>query len=257
MKTIVANWKMNVGVRESVALARASLLLLRGKRIVPDLVLCSSHGALSEVRKVLARSSASLGAQDMADEEQGAFTGETSVRLLTELGVSHVILGHSERRDLYGETDEMVNKKVLLAIKNKLIPIICIGETKDEKESNKTRDVVKSQLTKALHGVKLRGSNKLMIAYEPRWAIGTGETPDVNEVIEIHQFIREILEDVFSSTSPEQLSVLYGGSVKKENAYSFMRESQIDGVLVGGASVKISQFKNVVEAAIQVLEAQE
>ncbi len=257
MKTIVANWKMNVGVRESVALARASLLLLRGKRTVPDLVLASPQATLSEVRKVLARSSASLGAQNMASEEKGAFTGETSVRILSELGVTHVILGHSERRELFFETDEMVNQKVVLALKNKIVPIICIGETKEEKNAGKTRDVIKTQMAKALNSVKLRSSNKIIIAYEPRWAIGTGDVPDVNEVLEIHQFIREILSVTFSTSSPEQFSVLYGGSVNKENAYSFLREDEVDGILVGGASVKINQFKHVVDSAIDVLEAQE
>ncbi len=257
MKTIVANWKMNVGVRESVALARASLLLLRGKRNVPNLVLCSSAAALSEVRKVLARSSASLSAQNMAYEEQGAFTGETSVRSLVELGVSYVLVGHSERRALFSETDDVINKKVLLALKNKLVPIICVGETKEQRKNDETKEVIKSQISKALSSVKLRSTNNIMIAYEPRWAIGSGVTPSVKEIVEIHSFIKDVLTSLLSASVSKTVSVLYGGSVDQKNAYEFLREKEVDGVLVGGASVKVNQFKHVVEAAAQVLEAQE
>jgi triosephosphate isomerase (TIM) len=256
MKTIVANWKMNVGVRESVALARGTLLTLRGRRVIPDMVICPSFVALSEVRKVIARSSAQLGAQNMFWETNGSYTGEVSSRMLEEMSVTHVILGHSERRLHMGETDEMINKKVLHAIEKRLLPILCIGETKEERDADQTREVIQRQLSECLSGVRLNASDKLFVAYEPIWAIGTGEAADPSDVVAVHSFIRMILQEMFPSTSDSQLSVLYGGSVGDENAYSFLREKEVDGVLVGGASVKINQFKGIVQAASEVLEAQ-
>ncbi len=255
MKTIIANWKMNVGVREAVALARGTLLTLRGRKVSPGLVVCPPAVALSEVRKVLARSSAHLGAQNMFWEQSGSYTGETSPRVLNELGVSHVILGHSERRQLLGETDEMVNKKVLQALEQKLIPILCIGETSVQHKEEMTQEIVRDQLLAALQGVRLRSSDVLMVAYEPIWAIGSGEAATVPGVLETHQFIRSLVHELFPQASKTQFSVLYGGSVNPDNAYAFLREDDVDGVLVGGASVKINQFKGIVQAAAEVLEA--
>lgn len=255
MKTIIANWKMNVGVRESVALARASLLTLRGRKVIPELVICPPFVALSEVRKVVARSSAAIGAQNLFWEPSGSHTGETSSRALLELGVSHVIIGHSERRTQLGETDEMVHKKVLHAMSEQITPIVCVGESKEQRDAGDARSVVERQIRMALHDVRMH-HDKLFIAYEPVWAIGTGESCVVGEVIEMHRFIRSVLLHMFPEASPTQLAILYGGSVDGENAYGFMRESDVDGVLVGGASVKINQFKEIVQAAAEVLEAQ-
>jgi triosephosphate isomerase len=257
MKTIIANWKMNVGVRESVALARGTLLTLRGRKVIPDMVICPPFVALGEVRKVVARSSASLGAQNLFWEETGSYTGETSTRMLQELHVSHVLIGHSERRGILGETDEMVNKKVLRALDAQLIPVLCLGETAQQREQGATRDVVQAQLTNALKGVRLKSGQKLFVAYEPIWAIGSGNSATVADVLEVHTFIRSLLNEFFPDAQEGQLSVLYGGSVNSDNAYGFLRESEIDGVLVGGASVKINQFKGVVQAAAEVLEAQQ
>jgi len=257
MKTIIANWKMNVGVRESVALARGTLLTLRGRKVSPALVICPPFVALSEVRKIVARSSAGLGAQNMFWEQSGAYTGETSPRMLLELGVSHVILGHSERRALFGETDEMVNKKVLQALEQKLVPIICVGESADQRREGQTQQVVRDQLMTALQGVRLKSSESIMVAYEPLWAIGSGVAATVSDVIETHRFIHSLLAQVFEQALPGQVSVLYGGSVDAENAYGFLREDEVNGVLVGGASVKINQFKGIVQAAAEVLEAKQ
>jgi triosephosphate isomerase len=255
MKTIIANWKMQVGVRESVALARASLLTLRGRKVIPELVLCPPFVALSEVRKVVARSSAAMGAQNVFWEPSGSYTGEISSRMLLELGVSHVIIGHSERRLELGETDEMVNKKVHQALDEQLIPIVCVGESKAARDAGEARAAVEQQLTTALRGVRLH--QKLCVAYEPVWAIGTGASAPVGEVIEMHHFLRSILVQLFPSASPAHYAFLYGGSVDGGNAYSLLREAEIDGLLVGGASVKIQQFKEIVEAAMEVLEAQQ
>jgi triosephosphate isomerase (TIM) len=256
MKTIIANWKMRVGVRESVALARGTLLTLRGRKVIPDLVICPPFVALSEVRKVVARSSATLGAQNVFWEGSGAFTGETSTRMLQELGVSYALIGHSERRSL-GETDEMVNKKVLHVLSEHMTPIVCIGESKVDRDAGAAREIVQHQLTAALNGVRLHPSNTLFIAYEPLWSIGTGDSPSVGDAVEMHQFLRSMLSQMFPDTQPGQVQVLYGGSVDGENAYGFLRESDIDGVLVGGASVKLNQFKEIVGAAVEVMEAQQ
>ncbi|OGL61998.1 triose-phosphate isomerase [Candidatus Uhrbacteria bacterium RIFCSPHIGHO2_02_FULL_47_44] len=256
MKTIIGNWKMNLGVRESVALARSSLLLLRGKKVAPHMVICPSTIALSEVRKVVARSGCGLGAQNVSSEEQGAFTGETSARMLFEVGATHVIIGHSERRHLFGETDEGVNAKMLKALEHNLTPIVCVGETKEERTAGHVKKVILHQLGTAFKTVRPKFSETLFVAYEPVWAIGTGETPSVQEIVEVHTYIREILGELFPTAPETAFAVLYGGSVNGENAYSFLREKEIDGLLVGGASVKIHQLKEIVDAACEVLIAQ-
>lgn len=255
MKTIIGNWKMNLGVRESVALARASLLLLRGKKVSPHVILCPSFLALAEVHKVIARSSVTLGAQNVFSEEHGAYTGEVSVRMLTEVGASHVLVGHSERRQLFSETDEQVNQKVLKLLEHNLVPIVCVGETKDERDGGHAKIRVTHQLSSALKQVHLKHGERVLIAYEPVWAIGTGVTPSVQEIVEMHTFIREVVDDLFPSAPTGQFSVLYGGSVNGENAYQLLREPSVEGVLVGGASIKIQEMKAIVDAACNVLEA--
>lgn len=256
MKTIIANWKMNVGVRESVALARGTLLTLRGRKHIPELIICPPFVALSEVRKVVARSGVALGAQNVFWAESGSYTGEISTRMLEELGVGHVIIGHSERRHYLGETNEMVNKKVLHVLASQVTPIICVGETREEHEAGETMQVVSEQLKRACLNVRLRAHDRLCIAYEPLWAIGTGDAANVSEVLETHRLIRSIFQELFGAQSTSQVRVLYGGSVDQGNAYSFLREPEVDGVLVGSASVKINQFKDIVHAACEVLEAQ-
>lgn len=254
MKTVIANWKMNVGTRESVALARGTILALRGKKVVPDVVICPPFVALSEVRKVVARSHVDLGAQDVFWEETGSFTGEISARMLSELKVSHAILGHSERREHLAETDEMVNKKLKLAVATNLTPIVCVGENREEREAGKAKEVVEFQVQSALAGVKIRGDKLLYIAYEPIWAIGTGVFATPDDAIEMHGMIRVHVKELMPSLKRDQLRILYGGSVDGENAYPFLREDEVDGVLVGGASVKLSQFKEILTAAGEIIE---
>jgi triosephosphate isomerase len=256
MKTIIANWKMNVGVRESVALARGTLLALRGRRILPEVVICPPFIALSEVHKVVARSVVFLGAQNLFWEDHGAYTGEISGRMLTELGVSHVIVGHSERREYLGETDEMIRNKVTQALANQLNVIMCVGETASERKSGEQRERVRTQLVHVFAGVRLKSHERLMIAYEPVWAIGTGEIPEVAEVLAMNEYIRSILTDVLPEMDANKIRVLYGGSVEGNNAYSFLREQKIDGLLVGGASVKLNQLKEIIDATSEVLDAQ-
>jgi len=254
MKTIIANWKMNVGVRESVALARTTLLALRGRKLIPELIVCPPFVALSEVRKAVARSSVSLGAQDVFWKDSGAFTGEISGRMLSELEVSHVIIGHSERRFVFGETDEMIMLKTVHALESGLVPIVCVGETKEQKDGGDAVEIVKTQVKTIFDGVRARTRGKLYIAYEPVWAIGTGNVCSVEDTIKMHAAIRESAAKFFEQ---DRVAVIYGGSVDEKNAYGLLREKQIEGLLVGGASVKINQFKEIIASACEVMEAQE
>lgn len=254
MKTIIGNWKMNVGTRESVALARGVLLALRGRKRLPEVAVCPPFVALGEVRKVVARSHVALGAQNMGAEEQGAFTGEISARMLTELGVTHVILGHSERRHLFGETDDAVNRKLIRALSSGLVPVVCVGESAEERAAGKERDVVASQLRGALRDLHLRHKERILFAYEPVWAIGTGKAAEPSDAVAMHGWIRSLVPELLTGIKPDQFSVLYGGSVDGANAYAFLREDEVDGLLVGGASVKLSEFTKILEAAAEVIE---
>ena len=255
MKTVVANWKMNVGTREAVALARGVLLGLRGRSCFPEVVLCPPFTALGEVRKVVARTHASLGAQDLFWEDAGAFTGEVSARMLLEHGVSHVIVGHSERRMHLGETDEMVGKKVRAALEAGLNPILCVGESAAQRDAGEQEAVVAKQLEAALPEGRPKGSARLLVAYEPVWAIGTGRSASVADAVTMHAFIRSHAAKAAPSAAG-RLAVLYGGSVTGENAYGFLREKEVDGVLVGGASVKLTEFSDILKASCDVIEAQ-
>lgn len=255
MKTIVGNWKMNVGTRESVALARGVLLALRGKKVLPEVVVCPPHVALGEVRKVVARSHVALGAQNVFWEEQGAFTGEISTRMLVEVGATHVIIGHSERRHLFGETDEGVNKKLIHALLAGLVPIVCVGETKAQRDAGQAREAVAAQVRGAVRSLHLRHKERVLFAYEPVWAIGTGAAAAPADAVAMHQWIRSLVPEFLPGIKSDQFGVLYGGSADAHNAYSFLREDDVDGLLVGGASVKLSEFAHILDAASEVLEA--
>ena len=256
MKTIIGNWKMYVGVRESVALARGMLYALRGKKIVPHVVICPSFVALSDVRKIITRSHVALGAQDMFWEETGAYTGEISSRMLSELAVSYVLIGHSERRHSLGETDEMIGKKVQQVFRSGMTPVLCVGETAEERAQGKTQEIVEQQLHQDFAGVEYPPASELFIAYEPRWAIGTGMAATPQDAVVMHQSIRGWVKEIFPSIRDEQIHVLYGGSVDGANAYAFLREKEIDGVLVGGASVKLTLMQEVLFAAIEAMEGE-
>lgn len=244
---------MNVGTRESVALARALLLSLRGQARLPDVVACAAFPALSEVRKIVARSRVQLGAQDVFWEPQGNYTGEVSARMLTEHGVTHVIVGHSERRQIFGETDEMVGKKVAACFAAGITPIVCVGESAEQHEAGQTQQVIQEQLRTALQGA---GAHKpFWVAYEPVWAIGSGKPALPEDVVAAHAAIRELVQELMPDVQ-SRVRVLYGGSVTGTNAYDFLREQNVDGVLVGGASVKVHQMADILTAAMRVMEAQ-
>lgn len=256
MKYIVANWKMNLTVRESVALARGVLREIRGWQHVPQIVLCPAATALHEVYKSVARSRVALGAQNCGPHVRaGAFTGEISPSMLEDLKCAYTLIGHSERRHL-GETDVLIRQKLQSALQSKVMPILCIGESYEDHERGNSVAVIEEQLTSALKHLELGRDQKLMIAYEPVWAIGTGNTPSVGEIVEMHTLIRETVSSL-TGRSLEEISVLYGGSVNEENAYQLLREPQIDGVLVGGASLKLHAFGEILKAGSEVLAAQE
>ena len=237
---IAGNWKMHKTVAESVALARELKDKLAGCQ--EKLLIAPAFTALSAVSEVVKGSNLILGAQNMGPEEQGAHTGEVSVLMLKDLGVGAVILGHSERRHAYLETDELVNRKVLLALKHGIEPILCVGETLEEREAGKLEAVVGTQVRKGLEGVSAAGLGKVTIAYEPVWAIGTGKTATPEDADAVHAYIRKVVAGLYGEALAKALCIQYGGSVKPENAAQLMAKANIDGALVGGASLKAEAF---------------
>ncbi|MDN5277234.1 MAG: triosephosphate isomerase [Clostridiales bacterium] len=212
-----------------------------------EVVVCPPFVCLPAAKEALAGSNIKLGAQNMHWEEQGAFTGEVAPGMLKELGVEYVIIGHSERRQYFGETDEMVNKKVLSAVAHNLIPIICVGETLEQREQGITGEVVDRQTRAALKGLRPDVADRVVIAYEPIWAIGTGRTASSDDANEVIGYIRKVVGEVLGSQAAQQMRILYGGSVKPENAAELMQMPEIDGGLVGGASLKAQDFAKIVK----------
>lgn len=255
MKMIIANWKMHLGIRESLAHARGVLRALVGNDVQPTVVVCPSFTALSEVRKVLVRTHVQLGAQTMGPERFGAFTGDVSVAQLDDVGCQYVIIGHSERRAMAGETDALVNQKMNLVSQTSITPILCVGESRDVREQGKAETHVIAQLRAALKNVHIGTSSALVIAYEPVWAIGSGVQPTPAEVVAMHTAIRAAVVEGIGVRN-DQLSVVYGGSVTGENAYQYLREPMIDGVLVGSASIKLQEFSAIITAGRDVMVAQ-
>ncbi len=254
MKIVIANWKMNLTVRESVALARGVLRGIRGKVKLPEIVLCPSFPALGEMRKIMARSKINLGAQNVHWEPSGAQTGEVSTRQLAESKVSHVIVGHSERRAL-GETDEMVNKKIKAVMDSKMIPVLCLGEPAGvrKKGGDEAAAYVQDQLKASLDGVRFN-NKPFFIAYEPIWSISSSfvkqATPE--EVVNMHEVIRSELDKTYGHDDTTKVHIIYGGSINKANAHSFLREPAVEGVLVGSASIKLSEFNEIIKVATEV-----
>lgn len=240
---IAGNWKMNL------SLVEAKNLINEIKKITPkvkdrDILVAPSFVYLFAVKEVIGNSGIYLGAQNMHWDENGAYTGEVSASMLIEAGCTHVILGHSERRHLFNEDDELINLKVRAALQKGLIPILCVGEDLKEREEGATFDVIRSQIEGSLKYFIQGGGvpNGLIVAYEPVWAIGTGHTATPEQAQKVHEFIREWMSDNFSPDFSMKLRILYGGSVKPENIRELMAEQDIDGVLVGGASLKAEQF---------------
>lgn len=249
---IVGNWKMNESVTDSLKLIAGLEYHLKGL-YEADVVVAPPFTSLYSVSIAIQETSLLLGAQNVHWEDRGAFTGETSPLFLADLGCRFVIVGHSERRTLFSETDEMINKKVLAVARNAMSPILCVGETLAERERNATFDVIERQLKTDLAGMAPKEVEQLVIAYEPVWAIGTGKTATPGQVAEVHQFIHNLLEKIFDAPTAAQIRILYGGSVTAENSADLMAQKWVDGALVGGASLKADAFAKIVksgEAAI-------
>jgi triosephosphate isomerase len=247
-KLIAGNWKMNKTSAEAADLAREIVLAVANRPDV-DVVICPPFTAIESVAKVVEGSAIKLGAQNMHHEANGAFTGEISAPMLRAFFATHVILGHSERRTLFGETDGFINKKVLSALKNQLRPILCVGETLAEREAGLTLKVVQTQLEACLEGVSKELPTSVIIAYEPVWAIGTGKNATADQAQEVHAFIRGLLTKIFGAQPAGRIRILYGGSMKPANAAELLAQNDIDGGLIGGASLEVRSFVELINAA--------
>jgi len=245
---IAGNWKMFKTLSEGQELA-VSLRRELFKIEDVDIIICPPFTLLAHLADALESSNISLGAQDCFWEDEGAFTGEVSAKMIKDAGASFVIIGHSERRQYFGETNETVNKKIKAALKNGLIPILCIGETLKEREANQTFQVVGAQLQNSLKGLAEADVSGMTIAYEPVWAIGTGKTATAAQAEEVQKFIRDSLKNMYNSTVAANIRIQYGGSVKPENIGQLIVEPDIDGALVGGASLSQDSFVKIVFGA--------
>lgn len=248
-KLIAGNWKMNTDRASAVALAKGIVGGVDKYKAV-DLLVCPPSVYLTSVAEVVGGTSVALGAQNMYHEGNGAFTGELSAAMLKDVGCSHVILGHSERRHILGETDAAVNKKTLAALAAGIVPIVCVGELLSEREANRTAAVIRTQFEGSLAGVSAEQIEKTIIAYEPVWAIGTGKVATPQQAEEVHADLRRLLTERYNGQSAAKVRILYGGSVKASNAGELLAQPNIDGALVGGASLKADEFLGIAAGAV-------
>ncbi len=247
-KNIVAgNWKMNKNLQDGIALAKELNEILTGDRPNCDVVICTPFIHLASVTPVVDNQIIGVGAENCADKESGAFTGEVSAAMIASTGAQYVILGHSERRAYYHETVEMLEDKVKLALANGLKPIFCIGEVLEEREANKQSEVVAAQLASVL-SLSADDFSKIILAYEPVWAIGTGKTATPEQAQEMHAYIRSVVADKYGKEVADNTSILYGGSCKPSNAKELFANPDVDGGLIGGASLKAADFKGIIDA---------
>src|SRR6266567_7576438 len=245
-KLIAANWKMYKNPAQTEEFFRAFLpLVFEHNR--DEIVVCPPYVDLQAALESAKGSQIAVGSQDVYWKDEGAFTGEISPAMLVAVGCTHVIIGHSERRQYFGETDDTVNLKLKAALERDLTPIVCVGEVLEEREANLTEDVLRRQCLRAFHAISAKKAARLVIAYEPVWAIGTGKTATPQMASEAHVLIRGEAAKAFGDDFAEKLRILYGGSVKPENAKALMSESEIDGALVGGASLDAKSFAAIVK----------
>lgn len=250
MPFIAGNWKMHKTISEAADLVKA-LNESSSELAGAEIVVIPPYTALSEISKTLQGSAIKIGAQNLFWEEKGAFTGEVSAPMLKDAGCQYVVIGHSERRQYFGETDETVNKKITAALAPGLMPIVCIGESLEEREKGETIDKVDSQINAGLEGLQKEQMSKIIIAYEPIWAIGTGLTATPAQAEEVHSFIREKLTEKYGNETASYAIILYGGSVKPDNTYSLLIEKNINGALVGGASLEADSFIQIAKESIK------
>ncbi len=246
-KLIAGNWKMHLSADEAVELAK-SIVSAAGDN-GPDVLLCPSFTLLSYVKHVVTGSRVAVGAQNVYWEPKGAFTGEISASMLVDAGCSHVIIGHSERRQYFGETDASVNRRTRAALDAGLVPIVCVGETLEEREEGHTEEVIEQQISGAFERFTAEDMQKIVVAYEPVWAIGTGKTATPDTAQQVHALIRSWITERYSDKVAQEIRILYGGSMKPSNAVELLSQEDIDGGLVGGASLKADQFSEIIKAA--------
>ena len=248
-KNIVAgNWKMNKTLQEGLMLAMGLDAALKGQKLNCDVIIGTPFIHLASVASLIDTNVIAVAAENCADKESGAFTGEVSAAMVKSTGAEYVILGHSERREYYHETPEILKEKVLLALKNNLKVIFCIGESLAEREANKQNEVVKAELEGSIFNLSAEDFAKITIAYEPIWAIGTGKTATADQAEEIHAYIRSVVADKYGKEVAENTSILYGGSCKASNAPELFAKPDIDGGLIGGASLKVEDFCGIIKA---------
>ena len=241
---IAGNWKMHTTIAEAKELAKS--IISKGVPVDRDVMLAPPFTAIKAVSEAVAGASILLGSQNVCWEEKGAFTGEISPVMLKDAGCVMAIIGHSERRHIFGESDGLVNKRVTGALKFGIIPVLCIGEQLEEREAGNTFQVLEEQLRKGLAGVSLRSGKDMVIAYEPVWAIGTGKTATVDQAQEAHVFVRSLLGDIFEKSIATEMRILYGGSVNPKNVDDLMSQDDIDGALVGGAALDSASFSRII-----------
>lgn len=249
---VIANWKMNLSLNESVQLARKINIKLMKEIWQRQVVICPDFLSLSSVSSALEKSKLRLGSQDVFWQEEGSYTGEVSIKNLDQLNVDTIILGHSERRTIMNESSEMINKKLSLVLKGDLSPVVCVGENKEIRKQGKEKSFLKKQLKETLNGVKPKKGQEIIIAYEPLWAIGTGKNMPAKEVKEMLSFIKEEIVDLYGkSIANERFIFIYGGSVDVDNIKSLAKYREIQGVLVGGASLKLSSFVSICKSILE------
>lgn len=247
---VAGNWKMNTDCRSGVDLAKAVVdgsSGLAGSSV--DVAVIPPFVYLSSVGQAVSSSGVALGAQDVYFEAKGAFTGEISAAMLKDVGCTYVLCGHSERRHVLGESDDLINKKLTASLSGGLLPILCVGELLEERDASQTEQVVERQTRAGLAGLSAEKVSAVTIAYEPVWAIGTGRTATREQAQEVHAFIRKLLAEMYDQSVAEEMRILYGGSVKADNAEELMGQEDVDGCLVGGASLKADDFVQIIEAA--------
>ena len=250
---IAGNWKMNTDVESASALARDIVATISSVHLPETvrIVVCPPFTQLAAVAAHTTASTIGLGAQNVHFEENGAYTGEISADMLRKTGCTHVIIGHSERRQYFGETDETVNRKIVKAIEHGLTPIVCIGETLAEREQGAVHTVLSAQIAGAFRGLSRDDVARIILAYEPVWAIGTGRTATPAQAQEAHAFIRSLLAASMDAMLAEGMIIQYGGSMNADNAFELLSQPDVDGGLIGGASLKVAQFVSIVGAAIR------
>ena len=247
-KIVAGNWKMNLNLQEGVALAKELNDALKAEKHNCDVIICTPFIHLASIANFLDQNVVALGAENCADKEKGAYTGEVSAEMVKSTGASYVILGHSERRAYYHETAEILKEKVNLALANGLKVIFCVGEIFEEREANRQNEVVKAQLEGSLYDLTPEQFANVVLAYEPVWAIGTGKTATAEQAEEMHAFIRATIAEKFGKTAAEETSILYGGSCKASNAKELFAKPNVDGGLIGGAALKADSFTGIIDA---------